>query len=121
MNQLNSVLIEGTVVGGLLLRYAPKDHTPVCAFRISHKRSYRGGPVIESYFDVEAWGTLAESCKVSGHDGRGVRVVGMLKQVLWTGADGKPHEKISIIVEHIEWMPSPGSTRGKKRGKNKEA
>jgi len=37
--------------------------------------------------------------------GRGVRVVGRLKQDRWTDADGKPHSRIFIVAEHVEFRP----------------
>ena len=57
------------------------------------------------FFDIEAFGKLAESCQSQGHKGRGVRVVGRLKQDRWDGADGKQHSKISIVAEHAEFRP----------------
>jgi single-strand DNA-binding protein len=40
-----------------------------------------------------------------GKKGRGVRVVGRLKQDRWTGNDGKQHSKIAIVAEHVEFRP----------------
>jgi single-strand DNA-binding protein len=57
------------------------------------------------FFDVETWAKLAESCYNLGHKGRGVRVVGRLKQERWTGSDGKPRSKITIVAEHVEFRP----------------
>ena len=55
------------------------------------------------FFEVEAWGRLAEACGNQGRKGRGVRVVGRLKQDRWTGSDGKNHNKITIVAEHVEY------------------
>ena len=37
--------------------------------------------------------------------GRGIRVVGRLKQGRWTDTSGKNHSKIAIIAEHLEFKP----------------
>ena len=37
--------------------------------------------------------------------GRGVRVVGRLKQDRWTDADGKGRSRIFIVAEHVEFKP----------------
>jgi single-strand DNA-binding protein len=37
--------------------------------------------------------------------GRGVRVVGRLKQDRWTDPDGKPHSRVEIVAEHVEFKP----------------
>jgi single-strand DNA-binding protein len=107
MNNLNSILIEGNLVHDPLFRKTAKG-TPICTFSIASNRFYRGNNGLEkevSYFDIESWGKLAESCQKLGHKGRGVRVVGRLKQERWTDTDGKPHSKISIVAEHVEFRP----------------
>jgi single-strand DNA-binding protein len=58
-----------------------------------------------SFFDVESWSKLAEHCYNQGHKGRGVRVVGRLKQDRWSGSDGKAHTRIAIVAEHVEFRP----------------
>ena len=106
MNNLNSILIEGNMVRDPLLRTTQKG-TSVCNFTIASNRFYRqGSSNLENevgFFDVEAWGKLAESCVSYGRRGRGVRVVGRLKQDRWTGNDGKNHSKVAIVAEHVEY------------------
>jgi single-strand DNA-binding protein len=38
-------------------------------------------------------------------EGRGVRVVGRLKQDRWTGPEGQARSKVSIVAEHVEFKP----------------
>ena len=105
MNNLNSVLIEGNMVRDPLIRSTPKG-TQVCNFSIASNRFYRQDSNLEKetgFFDVEAWGKLAGSCNIQGRKGRGVRVVGRLKQERWTGIDGRSHNKIAIVAEHVEY------------------
>ena len=54
---------------------------------------------------MEAWGKLADICTSQGRKGRGVRVVGRLKQDRWTGSDGKNHTRVAIVAEHVEYRP----------------
>jgi single-strand DNA-binding protein len=54
---------------------------------------------------ILTWAKLAENCRSLGHKGRGVRVVGRLKQDRWNSADGKAHSKVSIVAEHVEFRP----------------
>jgi single-strand DNA-binding protein len=107
MNNLNSILIEGNLVRDPLLRSTAKG-TPVCTFSLASNRFYKQDTGFErevSFFEVETWAKLAESCHNLGHKGRGVRVVGRLKQERWQGTDGKPRAKIVIIAEHVEFRP----------------
>jgi len=107
MNNLNSILIEGNLVKDPLLRSTPKG-TQVCTLRLASNRYYKQDSGFEkevSFFDVETWARLAEACYTKGKKGRGVRVVGRLKQDRWSGPDGKPYSKISIVAEHVEFRP----------------
>ena len=105
MNNLNSVLIEGNMVRDPLVRFTPKG-TQVCNFSIASNRYYRQDSNLEKetgFFEIEAWGKLADACGNHGRKGRGVRVVGRLKQDRWAGNDGKNHNKVSIVAEHVEY------------------
>jgi single-strand DNA-binding protein len=105
MNNLNSVLVEGTLVRDATVRNTPKG-TAVSTFSIASNRFFKQDGSLEkevSFFDVEAWAKLAEACQDKGRKGRGVRVVGRLKQDRWNGTDGKTHSKIVIVAEHVEF------------------
>ena len=105
MNNLNSVLIEGNMVRDPLFRTTQKGRM-VCNFSIASNRFYRQDSNLEKevgFFDVEAWGKLADLCTNQGRKGRGVRVVGRLKQDRWTGDDGKSRNKVLIVAEHMEY------------------
>ncbi|MCL2192881.1 MAG: single-stranded DNA-binding protein [Treponema sp.] len=107
MNNLNSTLIEGNMVRDPLYRTTPNGR-PVCKFSLASNRYRKQESGFEeevSFFDIEAWATLAESCNNQGRKGRGVRVVGRLKQDRWTDTEGKNRSKVFIIAEHIEFRP----------------
>ena len=107
MNNLNSVLIEGNLVRDPLIRSTSKGRS-VCNFTIASNRYYKQDTNFErevGFFDVEAWGKLGDTCGNLGKKGRGVRVVGRLKQDRWTGTDGKNHNKVAIVAEHVEYRP----------------
>jgi single-strand DNA-binding protein len=107
MNNLNSLIIEGNLVRDPLFRSTPKG-TPICTFSLASNRFYRQDTGFEkevSFFDVETWAKTAERCYDQGHKGRGVRVVGRLKQDRWIGADGQSRSRITIVAEHVEFRP----------------
>jgi len=107
MNNLNSVLIEGNLVRDPEYRTTPKG-TPVCKFPIASNRFYKQNDAVEKevgFFDVESWGKLAERVNDIGRKGKGVRVVGRLKQDRWQSSEGKAMSKVSIVAEHVEFRP----------------
>ncbi len=107
MNNLNSILIEGNLVRDPELSYTPKG-TAVCKFSVACNRSYKQDQELQkevSYFDVTTWTRLAEVCGEYLKKGRGVRVVGRLKQDRWMDPDGKARSKVYIMAEHVEFKP----------------
>lgn len=112
MNQLNSLIIEGNVVRQAELS-EPTAGFKVCKFPVAVDRWYKnrnGEGVSEvSYFDVETYGKMAEVCEKQGLKGRGVRVVGRLKQDRWKDSEGKSQSRIYVIAEHVEYKPKPQS------------
>lgn len=107
MNNLNSILIEGNLVKDPDLSYTSKG-TAVCKFAVACNRSWKQDDQTQkevSFFDVSAWARQAEVCGEYLKKGRGVRVVGRLKQDRWTDPEGKMHSRIIIVAEHVEFKP----------------
>ena len=113
MNNLNSVIVEGNLTRDPEEVSTPKG-TPVCKFTIATNRYYKNGEQQQqqevSFFAVETWAKLASSCSTYLEKGRGVRVVGRLKQERWTGTDEKKHERIVVVAEHVEFKPQANKT-----------
>lgn len=108
MNHLNSLIIEGNAVRAANIS-EPKVGFTVCKFPVAVNRWYKNrddqGVSEVSYFDVEAYGKMAEYCSKKIEKGRGLRVVGHLKQDRWQDDSGKSHSKVYIVAEHIEYKP----------------
>jgi single-strand DNA-binding protein len=107
MNNLNSILIEGNLTHDPEYRTTAKG-TALCTFTVASNRYYKKNDSFEKevgFFNVETWGKMATAHCNLGSKGRGVRVVGRLKQERWVGTDGKNHSRVVIQAEHIEWRP----------------
>jgi single-strand DNA-binding protein len=89
------------------LKYTAKG-AAVCSFSLASNRYFKQDEETQkevSYFDVTTWSRLAEVCGEYLKKGRGVRVVGRLKQDRWTSPEGQGRSKVSIVAEHVEFMP----------------
>ena len=108
MNQLNSLIIEGNAVKKADFS-EPKTGFYVCRFPVAVNRWYKNknneGVSEVSYFDVEAYGKVAEVCNRKVDKGTGLRIVGRLKQDRWKDKEGKTQSKCYVIAEHIEYKP----------------
>lgn len=115
MNNLNSILLEGNLVRDPELRYTPQG-TPVCKFCIATDRSYKQDNEYQkevSYFNITTWTKTAETCGSQLKKGRGVRVVGRLKQDRWQDPEGKTKSKIHVIANYVEFMPDKSAKKEK--------
>jgi single-strand DNA-binding protein len=107
LNDLNHSLLEGNITKDPVTRYTP-NRTPICTFTVASNYYYKNDEGTQretSFFDVEAWGKLAEKCIAMAHKGRSCRVTGRLKQERWDGPDSKPRSKIIMVATSIEYKP----------------
>ena len=99
MNNLNSLIVEGVVIG----EPHKSEASDVLNFTVGSERYYKNkaGEDVEekSQFKVVVYGRM---CKLPLKDGVGVRIVGRLKQNKWTDSDGVSHSEAQIVAEHIE-------------------
>jgi single-strand DNA-binding protein len=105
MNDLNSILIEGNLVRDPESSYTPTG-VLVCKFTVASNRFFKVDDEYQkevSFFSIQTWAKLAETCVEVLKKGHGVRVVGRIKQDRWTDTKGNVQSKIEIIAEHVEF------------------
>ncbi|MBP5697247.1 MAG: single-stranded DNA-binding protein [Treponema sp.] len=125
MNCLNQIIVEGNIVREPELKSLPSGAAS-CTLPIAVNRKYKTGDGSYeedvSYFDVDTFGGLAEVCVKWCPKGRGIRVVGRLKQNRWKDDAGKSHSRVKIIAEHIEFKPflkkNPDGSIAQQNGKD---
>ncbi|WP_320127854.1 single-stranded DNA-binding protein [uncultured Sphaerochaeta sp.] len=109
MNNLNSVLLEGNLVKDPEKITIGETGRTMARFSLAVNRYYKNGnkePVEEVMFiTIQVWGNLAQGCLTYLQKGRGVRVVGRLRQERWNDKDGGSHERIVVVAEHVEFKP----------------
>lgn len=105
MNHLNSLILEGTISDDFQTLEAPAGIEGI-TFPISVERSYTDNAKEQhkevSVFEIRAYGSMAEYAKQKCQVGKGIRVVGRLKQVRYEVA-GKEYSKVVAVAEHIEY------------------
>jgi single-strand DNA-binding protein len=107
MNNLNSLLIEGNLTKDPVLG-TTNGGTEFCKFSIATNRFYKDASdnmVKEtSFFDVECWAKLAQIVYDNASKGRGVRVVGRIKQERWKDAtSGQNRSRVVIVAQNVDF------------------
>jgi single-strand DNA-binding protein len=101
---LNKVLIIGRLGRDPEMRYTPSGR-PVTTFSIATSRSWNtseGERRTETeWFNVVAWGSLAEICKQYLNKGQQVYVEGRLQTRHWEDSEGQKHTATEIVANEM--------------------
>ena len=101
---LNKVMIIGYLGRDPEMRYTPSGR-PVTTFSVATSRSWNtsdGEKHNETeWFNVVAWGNLAEICKQYLTKGQQVYIEGRLQTRRWEDAEGVKHSSIEIVANEM--------------------
>lgn len=106
---LNKVLIIGWLTSDPVVKYLPSG-TAVAEFGVAWNRRYRIDDEWKEeshFFDVKAYGRLAEDLSSRLSKGYQVIVEGRLSQDRWTGQDGKNYSRVRIVAESVRIIRKP--------------
>lgn len=101
---LNKVMVIGWVDGPVELRHTASGR-PVASFTVTTSRTWisaEGDRHEESeWFNVVAWGSLAEICKKRLADSQQLYLEGRLQTRGWEDEDGKMHFRTEVVAQEI--------------------
>jgi len=101
---LNKVMIIGNLERNPEMRYTPSGRA-VTSFSVATGRSWvnAGGERREEteWFNVVAWGNLAEICKQYLTKGQQVYVEGRLQTRGWEDQNGKKHYRTELVANEM--------------------
>lgn len=101
---LNKVMIIGRLGRDPEMRYTPSGR-PVTTFSVATSRSWNtsdGERRTETeWFNVVAWGSLAEICKQYLTENRLIYVEGRLQSRHWEDTDGNKHYSTEIVANEM--------------------
>lgn len=106
---LNRVIIIGRLVRDPIIRYSSSGSQMV-EFPIAYNRRYMVSEVWKEeshFFEVKAYGKLAESLVSRVSKGYTVVIEGRLAQDRWTDREGKVQSKIRIVAESVRIINKP--------------
>jgi len=115
MIDLAKALIIGRLTQDPEIRYTPKGMA-VATMRIAVNHRGRDRSEEASFFDVVAFGKLAENCGEYLSKGRAVLVDGRLRERRWDSKEGR-RSRLEIVASAVEFLDAPPeSTAGEKPG-----
>ena len=101
---LNKVMIIGYLGKDPEMRYTPSG-SPVTTFNVATDRSWNtsdGERRTETeWFNIVAWGSLAEICNQYLTKGRQVYIDGRLQSRSWNDKDGNHHTSVEVVANEM--------------------
>ncbi len=121
---LNKVMIIGNLGRNPEMRYTPSGR-PVTSFSVATSRSWvnaEGERREETeWFNVVAWGNLAEICKQHLTKGQQVYVEGRLQTRGWEDQNGKKHYRTELVANEMIVLGERKSAKTAEETREKEA
>jgi single-strand DNA-binding protein len=101
---LNKVMVIGHLGKDPEMRYTPSGR-PVTTFSVAVSRSWNtadGERRTETeWFNIVAWGNLAEICKQYLHKGQQVYIEGRLQTRRWDDKEGQKHTSVEVVANEM--------------------
>ena len=109
---LNKVFLIGRLTRDPEIRFLPSG-TQVTSFSIAVNRRYKVGEDWREetyYFDIEAFGNLAERLGRQLNKGTQILVEGQLRQDRWETSSGEKRSKIKVVADKVNMLSAPQAT-----------
>lgn len=106
---LNRVILIGRLTRDPIIRYLPSG-TQVVEFSIAYNRRYMVGDTWKEeshFFDIKAFGKLAEKIGASISKGYTVVIEGRLVQDRWQDREGRIQSKVRVVAEGVRIINKP--------------
>jgi single-strand DNA-binding protein len=101
---LNKVMVIGHLGKDPEMRYTPSGR-PVTTFTMAVSRSWNSADgerhMETEWFNVVAWGNLAEICKQYLTKGQQVYIEGRLQTRRWDDKEGQKHTSVEIVANEM--------------------
>ena len=101
---LNKVMVIGHLGKDPEMRYTPSGR-PVTTFSVAVSRSWNtadGERRSETeWFNIVAWGNLAEICKQYLYKGQQVYIEGRLQTRRWEDKEGQKHTSVEVVANEM--------------------
>jgi len=101
---LNKVMIIGHLGKDPEMRYTPSGR-PVTTFTVAVSRSWNSADGERhsetEWFNIVAWGNLAEICKQYLTKGQQVYIEGRLQTRRWDDKEGQKHTSVEIVANEM--------------------
>ncbi len=106
---LNKVFLIGRLTRDPEIRFLPSG-TQITTFSIAYNRNYKVNDEWKEethYFDIEAYGQLAERLGKQLSKGIMILIEGRLRQGRWETSEGEKRSRVVVVAEKVNIVSKP--------------
>ena len=119
---MNILVLSGWVANDVTMRYT-QSGKPVASFSLAVRKSYTkdaDGNYPTSFFYIDAWNKLGESCEQRLMKGMQIFLRGHVADNQYTDKDGKKQYGIKLVADTIEFAGSKKQGASAEDGVNED-
>lgn len=105
-NIMNKVILLGRLTKDVELRYTQASNTAVASFSLAVNRKFvkEGEEQQADFFNIVAWGKLAETASSYLRKGSQVLITGKLQNRSWENEQGQKHYITEVVAEELDFI-----------------
>lgn len=105
---MNKVILLGRLTKDVELRYTQTSNTAVASFSLAVNRKFtkEGEEQQADFFNIVAWGKLAETSSKYLRKGSLILITGRLQNRNWEDEQGQKHYITEILAEELDFIES---------------
>lgn len=105
---MNKVILLGRLTKDVELRYTQTSNTAVASFSLAVNRKFtkEGEEQQADFFNIVAWGKLAETSSKYLRKGSQILITGRLQNRNWEDEQGQKHYITEILAEELDFVES---------------
>ena len=105
---MNKVILLGRLTKDVELRYTQANNTAVATFSLAVNRRFtkEGEEQQADFFNIVAWGKLAETSSKYLRKGSPILITGRLTNRSWENDQGQKHYVTEVIAEELDFIES---------------
>lgn len=103
---MNKVILLGRLTKDVELRYTQASNTAVTSFSLAVNRRFvkEGEEQQADFFNIVAWGKLAETASNYLRKGSQVLITGKLQNRSWENEQGQKHYITEVVAEEFDFI-----------------
>lgn len=103
---MNKVILLGRLTKDVELRYTQASNTAVASFSLAVNRRFvkEGEEQQADFFNIVAWGKLAETASNYLRKGSQILITGKLQNRSWENEQGQKHYITEVVAEEFDFI-----------------